>query len=73
MCLPPISTAASADRTAGDDAGITPFAVDIKDASAVAAMAEAARALGPVALLVNNAGRAEAASLSEMTAETFEL
>ena len=62
---------AAAGRTAGDDAGVTAFAVDITDATSVTAMAEAARALGSVALLVNNAGRAEAASISEMSLEAL--
>lgn len=54
--------------TASGDAGIVPFAADVTDPEAVAAMAAAARRLGPVTLLVNNAGRAQVHSLAALDA-----
>jgi NAD(P)-dependent dehydrogenase (short-subunit alcohol dehydrogenase family) len=58
----------AAAATAAGNAGIVPFAADVTDAAAVTAMAEAARAIGKVGLLVNNAGRAKAYSLKELDA-----
>jgi NAD(P)-dependent dehydrogenase (short-subunit alcohol dehydrogenase family) len=58
----------AAAATAAGNSGIVPFAADVTDATAVAAMADAARAIGKVGLLVNNAGRAKAYSLKELDA-----
>ena len=59
----------TAANTAAGINGITPTAVDVTDTASVAAMVEAARQLGPVALLVNNAGRAQAYSITELDAD----
>lgn len=61
--------AASAAETAAGDDGLVPFAADVTDTASIAAMAKAARGLGPIALLVNNAGAARAYSLAELDAE----
>lgn len=61
--------AGTAAQTAADDPGIMAFAADITDLAAIAAMVEAARELGTVALLVNNAGRAQAYSITQLSPE----
>ncbi len=61
--------AASAAETAAGDDGIVPFTADVTNTSSITAMADAARNLGSVALLVNNAGRAQAYSLAELDAQ----
>jgi len=63
-----LDAASAAETCAGDD-GLVPFAADVTDGASIAAIAEAARALGPVALLVNNAGAVRACSLAELDAE----
>ena len=57
---------AAAQRVAEAGEGIAAIATDVTDPESVAAMAAAARRLGPVALLVNNAGRAEARAIAEL-------
>ena len=59
---------ASATETSAGDDGLVPFAADVTDTASIAAMAESARALGPVSLLINNAGGARAYSLAELDA-----
>lgn len=58
--------AATAEATAAGDTGITPFAGDVTNEAAISQMVAAARALGPIGVLVNNAGSARALSLAEM-------
>lgn len=60
---------AGAVRTAGGAA--EPVDCDITDPIAVTAMADAARTLGPVRVLVNNAGAAAALSLRALDAATL--
>lgn len=56
----------AAERVAAEVDGIHPWQCDVTDPSAVKAMASAARAVGPVHVLVNNAGRATGLSLGSM-------
>jgi NAD(P)-dependent dehydrogenase (short-subunit alcohol dehydrogenase family) len=71
-------TKADLDKHAADlrhDAGVRAQAVvcDVADAASVRhAFAEAARAFGPIAILVNNAGQADATPFQDITVESMQ-